>query len=40
MPSLVSDRYQALLRDEALERDEAQLRVVAELDRLASELAD
>ena len=40
MPSLVSDRYQALLREDALERDEAQLRVVAELDRLAGELGD
>ena len=35
MPSPVSDRYHALLSEEALERDEAQLRVVAELDRLA-----
>ena len=40
MPSPVSDRYQALLSEEALERDEAQLRVLAELDRLAGELAD
>ena len=40
MPSPVSDRYQALLSEEALERDEAQLRVVAELDRLAGELGD
>ena len=40
MPSPVSDRYHALLSEEALERDEAQLRVVAELDRLAGELAD
>jgi cell division protein ZapE len=38
--SPVSDRYQALLRQEALERDEAQLRVVGQLDRLAGELAD
>ena len=40
MPSPVSDRYQALVSEEALERDEAQLRVVAELDRLAGELGD
>ncbi len=40
MQSPVSDRYHALLSEEALERDEAQLRVVAELDRLAGELAD
>lgn len=40
MPSPVSDRYHALLSEEALERDEAQLRVVAELDRLAGELAE
>ena len=40
MASPVSDRYQALLRQEALERDEAQLRVVGQLDRLAGELAD
>jgi len=40
VPTPVSDRYHALLSEEALERDEAQLRVVAELDRLAGELAD
>ena len=40
MPSPVSDRYHALLSEEALERDEAQLRVLAELDRLVGELAD
>ncbi len=39
MPSPVTDRYHALLREEALERDEAQLRVAGELDRLAVELA-
>jgi len=37
--SPVADRYNALLSQDALERDEAQLRVVAELDRLAGELA-
>jgi len=39
VPSPVSDRYHALLREDALEKDEAQLRVAAELDRLAGELA-
>ena len=38
MPSPVSDRYHALLSEEALERDEAQLRVVGQLDRLLEEL--
>ena len=38
MPSPVFDRYQALLSEEALERDEAQLRVVGQLDRLLEEL--
>ena len=40
MPSPVSDRYHALLSEDALERDEAQLRVVGQLDRLTGELVD
>ncbi len=38
MQNPVSDRYHALLSEEALERDQAQLRVAAELDRLLDEL--
>ena len=38
MPSPVTDRYHALLSEDALEKDEAQLRVAGELDRLAGEL--
>ncbi len=38
MPSPVTDRYHALLREEALEKDEAQLRVAGELERLTGEL--
>ena len=40
MPSLVSDRYSALVRDGSLERDAAQEQVVRELDRLVSELGE
>ena len=38
MQNPVTDRYHALLSEEALERDQAQLRVAAELDRLLDEL--
>ena len=39
MQSPVSDRYHALAREEALEEDEAQLRVAAAFDRLVGDLA-
>lgn len=40
MTTPVSDRYAALVRDEALERDAAQEKIVRELDRLVAELSE
>ena len=40
MTTPVSDRYAALVRDEALERDAAQEKIVRELDRLVADLTE